>query len=124
MKRLARTIACAAVLTVGIVGGAAPSASALVNTCAGPAATSCVTPGYHSYIESRSSKTGGAAAHICTQLVNVLSGVVAIDCSYNGTFIRTCYQVGWTTYGQHWGSSNDWTVNGRDATASDATTCT
>ncbi|MBF6619183.1 MAG: hypothetical protein ITG02_03015 [Patulibacter sp.] len=123
MKRLATSLACAVAVAAGIVGAAAPSASALVNTCSGPAASSCTTPGYHSYSESRSSKTGGAAAHVCTQLVSVLGLVLAIDCSYNGTFIRTCYYGASTSYGQHWGSSNDWTINGRDATPSDATTC-
>jgi hypothetical protein len=123
MKHLAKSILCSAVLMVGAFAAVAPSASAYVDTCSGPAATSCTTSGNHSYSESRSSKTGGAAAHVCTQLVSVLAGVVAIDCSYNGTFIRTCYYGGYTSYGQHWGSSNEWTINGRDATLSDATTC-
>jgi hypothetical protein len=122
MKRLALSTLTVAALAVGTAGIAAPSASALVNTCSGPALTGCTTPGYHSYNESRSSKTGGAAAYICTNLT-AATGWVAGNCAYEGTFIRQCYYGGSLVYGSHTGSSNAWTVDGRDATASDATTC-
>lgn len=123
MKRLVKSLTCALVVAAGAAAVTATPASALVNTCSGPAASSCVTPGYHSYIESRSSKTGGAAAHVCTQLVSPSNHAVVVDCSYNGTFIRACYYGVYNTFGQHWGSSNEWTINGRDATASDANVC-
>lgn len=124
MKRLALSIFTASALAVGAVGIAVPSASALVNTCSGPASTGCTTPGGHSYIESRSSKSGGAAAYICTSLRSASTGSeVAGNCSYDGTFIRQCYYGGILVYGAHYGSSNAWTVDGRDATSSNATTC-
>lgn len=123
MKRLALSILSASAVAVGTAGIVAPSASALVDTCSGPAATGCVSGnGYRSYIESRSSKTGGAAAYICTALKSTLIEVAG-NCSYEGTFIRVCYYGGALVYGSHYGSSNAWTVNGRDATSSDATTC-
>lgn len=124
MKRLALSILAAAGVAAGTAGIAAPSASALFNNCSAPALTGCRTPasGSHTYIESRSSKTGGGAAYICTLLHNGAGSVVA-DCSYNGTFIRVCYGGGQLVFGAHDGSSNAWNVDGRDATASDATTC-
>ncbi len=121
MKRLAPSILAAAAVAVGAIGIAAPSASALVETCSAAASPGCVTSN-HSFIETRSSKTGGAAAHICTAL-SASTGSVAGNCSYEGTFIRVCYYGGLLVYGSHWGSSSAWVVNGRDATASDANVC-
>jgi hypothetical protein len=124
MKRLALSILSAAAVAVGTVGIVAPSASALFNVCSGPAGTGCRTAGGHTYNESRSSKTGGAAAHVCTALMNASTDLeVAGNCAYNGTFIRQCYYGGILVVGAHYGSSNAWTIDGRDATASDATTC-
>lgn len=124
MKRLALPIISAVAVAIGTAGIVAPSASALVNTCSGPALSGCTTfsGGYRSYNESRSSKTGGAAAHVCTSLHST-SSEVAGNCAYDGTFIRVCYYGGILVYGSHVGSSNAWTIDGRDATASDATTC-
>jgi hypothetical protein len=124
MKRLALSILSATAVAAGTVAIAAPSASAFFSTCTGPAATGCHTLywGYQSYNESRSSKSGAAAAYICTSL-KASTGEVAGNCSYNGTFIRQCYYGGAAVYGSHTGSSDAWTVEGRDATAADATTC-
>lgn len=124
MKRLALSILSATAVAAGVAGVAAPSASAFVATCSGPAAIGCSTIfyGYQQYNESRSSKSGGAAAYICTALKSS-STEVAGNCSYNGTFIRQCYYGGAGVYGTHTGSSDAWTVEGRDATAADATTC-
>lgn len=124
MKRLALSILSATAVAVGTVGIAAPSASALFNVCSAAASPGCHTlfDGYRSYIESRSSKSGAAAASICTSLTST-SGVVAGSCANDSTFIRVCYGNGAYVYGSHWGSSSAWIVDGRDATASDATTC-
>lgn len=123
MKRLALSILSSAAVAVGTAGIVASSASALVDVCSGPAATGCTSGnGYRSYNESRSSKSGAAAAYICTSLKSNLLEVAG-NCSYEGTFIRQCYYGGSLVYGAHTGSSNAWTVDGRDATASDATTC-
>lgn len=124
MKRLALSTLSVVAVAVGTAGITAPSASALVNTCSGPALTGCTTfaGGYRTYVETRSSKSGGAASYVCTYL-NAPSGSVTGNCSYNGTFIRVCYYSGILVYGSHDGSSNAWAVDGRDATTSDATTC-
>lgn len=124
MKRLALPILSAAAVAVGTAGIAAPSASALVNTCSGPAATGCTTlfDGYRTYIESWSSKTGGNASSICAYF-STASGTVAGGCASNATVTRQCYGLGLGVYGRHWGSSDAWTVDGRDATASDRVYC-
>lgn len=122
MKRLALSILSAAAVAVGTAGIVAPSASALVNTCSYPSVPGCATPGNHSYIETRSSKTGGVATYVCTALNSPSGGLVG-NCSYDGTFIRQCYYGGILGWGSHYGSSSAWNVDGRDATASDATTC-
>lgn len=122
MKRLILSTLCTAAVVAGLGGITATSASAFVRTCSGPAATGCTPPdGAHSYIETRSSKTGGAAEYVCTHLAT--SVVVAGNCVNNGTFIRVCYYGAGLVTGFHYGSSNAWNVDGRDATASDATVC-
>lgn len=124
MKRLAISILSATAVAIGTAGAVAPSASALVNYCSGPGAAGCNTffDGYRSYNETRSSKSGAAASYVCTSLKTAVTEVAG-DCSYNGTFIRVCYYGGAGVYGVHTGSSNAWVIEGRDATASDATTC-
>lgn len=124
MKRLALSILSAAAVAAGTAGIAAPPASALFSVCSAAASPGCATlfDGYRSYIESRSSKTGGAAASICTSLIST-SGTVSGNCASESTFIRICYGGGAYVYGNHWGSSSAWIVDGRDATVSDATTC-
>lgn len=118
-----QTLLCGAALAVGGAGLLASPASGYVRTCSGPALTGCVPPdGNHSYIETRSSKTGGAASYICTALVTG-SLYAAYACADNGTFIRSCYYGAQLVQGYHWGSSNAWSVDGRVATVSDATTC-
>jgi hypothetical protein len=102
-----------------VVAGAHP-ASALVDTCSAPAYTGCTTS-THTYIESRSQKSGAAAQYICTWLGDG-AGYVG-NCLYNTTFIRICNYTQDLRYGLHYGSSNEWTISGRDATASDATVC-
>lgn len=102
-----------------VVVGATP-ASALVRNCAAPAYSGCTTE-VHSYLESRSQKSGAAAQYICTYLVT--GGNYAGNCLYGTTFIRVCNYPQEFRYGLHYGSSKDWTVDGRDATASDATVC-
>lgn len=101
------------------VAGATP-ASALVRNCSAPAYSGCTTE-VHSYVESRSQKSGAAANYICTYLVSGPN--YAGNCVYNTTFIRVCNYPQDFRYGLHYGSSNAWTVDGRDATASDATVC-
>lgn len=119
----AQTLLCGAALAVGAAGLLASPASGYVRTCSGPALTGCTPPdGDHSYIETRSSKTGGAASYICTLLVSGSSNVAGA-CSENGTFIRACYYGLYLSHGFHYGSSNAWSVDGRVATVSDATTC-
>lgn len=107
------------VLGVVTVAGAAP-ASALVDTCSAPAYTGCTTS-THTYVESRSQKSGAAAEYIYTWLGDG-AGYVG-NCLYNTTFIRICNYTQDLRYGLHYGSSNGWTISGRDATASDATVC-
>jgi len=101
------------------VASATP-ASALVRNCAAPAYSGCTTE-VHSYVESRSQKSGAAAEYICTYLVSGPN--YAGNCLYGTTFIRVCNYPQDFRYGLHYGSSNAWTVDGRDATASDATVC-
>lgn len=124
MKRLALSILSAATVAASTAGIAAPSASAVVNTCSAAASPGCSTlfAGYQYYIETRSSKSGGAAASICTSL-STTAGTVAGSCANESTFIRTCYGNGAPVFGSHWGSSSAWTVDGRDASVGDATTC-
>lgn len=124
MKRLALSVLSAAAVAAGTTGLAAPSASALVNYCSGPAASGCDTyfGGYRSYIDSYSDKSGDPAAEICTRLFSA-TGTVVSGCGYQATYVRRCYYGGSLVYGVHWGSSSAWTVNGRDATASDAVGC-
>jgi hypothetical protein len=112
---------CLGLIVAGVVAiaGATP-ASALVDTCSAPAYTGCTTS-THTYIESRSQKSGAAADYICTWLGDG-AGYVG-NCLYNTTFIRICNYTQDLRYGLHYGSSNAWTISGRDATASDATTC-
>lgn len=98
----------------------ATSASALVDTCSAPAYTGCTTS-THTYLESRSQKSGAAADYICSYLSN--GAGYAGNCAYNTTFIRVCNYTQDLRYGLHYGSSNAWTVSGRDATTSDATVC-
>lgn len=124
MKRLALSILSATAVAAATAGIGAPQASALFSVCSNAASPGCHTlfDGYRSYIETRSSKTGGAAASICTSLTST-STVVTSTCANESTFIRTCYGGGALVYGSHWGSSSAWVVDGRDATISDATTC-
>lgn len=124
MKRLALAILSSAAVAAATVGIAAPSASAIVNTCSAAAVPGCATlfGGYQTYNESRSSKSGAAAASICTYLIGY-AGTVAGSCANESTFIRVCSGTGVPVYGSHTGSSSAWIVDGRDATPSDATTC-
>lgn len=123
MSSLGKSLACAVVLAAGASGFASSSASAYVRTCSGAAASGCYSPdGDHSYIETRSSKSGAAANYICTTLIQGTTFLRA-DCYENTTFIRLCYYGGYNGHGFHYGSSNAWTVDGRDATLSDATFC-
>lgn len=103
-----------------MVAAGATSASALVRNCAAPAYSGCTTE-VHSYLESRSQKSGAAAEYICTYLVSGPN--YAGRCLQGTTFIRVCNSPQDFRYGLHYGSSNAWTVDGRDATASDATVC-
>lgn len=124
MKRLALPILTAAAVSIGAAGIAAPPASALFNVCSFAAATGCTTffDGYRSYIETQSSKTGGPASSICAYLTSA-SGNVAGGCIGEATIGRWCNGSGTLVYGRHYGSSNSWTVDGRDATASDSYVC-
>ncbi len=124
MRYLAKTISCAVVLAAGMAGLSASPASALVGTCSNWAIPGCTTTdGHRSYIESRSSKTGAGAAHICAYFAASGSGLISGGCAYNTTFVRNCYYGGLLNYGSHVGSSSEWIVNGRTATASDANVC-
>lgn len=68
-------------------------------------------------------KTGGAAPDfICTYLISG-STILRSQCPQNTTFIRLCYYGGINGHGFHSGSSNGWIVDGRVATASDASVC-
>lgn len=122
-------VACALALAIvgGTLGAAAESARALVNNCAAGAVTGCITNGYHTYQESRSMKTGAGADHICVALVRSDGSTYHPGlCGFNTTFVRLCsphIPPQALTAGLHWGSSNAWTVDGRSATASDATVC-
>lgn len=122
-------IAVAAVLAAAVGGGlsaTAETAEAFVRTCSGLAASGCGTEGYHSYQESRSSKTGGAAASICVALNRSNGASYVSGCGLDTTFYRRCtpnIPPIYNTAGVHWGSSNAWTVDGRDATESDANVC-
>lgn len=124
MRYLGKTLPYAIVAACAVAGAVPASSSALVNTCSSAASPGCSTigGGNHTYIETRSSKSGGAADYVCTSLERAGSPLKA-ECSYNGTFIRACYYGGQLGYGTHWGSSSAWIVDGRDATSSDATTC-
>jgi hypothetical protein len=101
------------------VAGATP-ASALVDTCSAPAYTGCETS-THSYIETRSMKSGAAASYICSSLYD--GSTYVGGCVANTTFVRHCNYAQDFRKGDHWGSSNAWTVSGRDATISDAIVC-
>lgn len=120
MKPSTRIAPLAVMASVPIGVGTASSAVALVDNCAGPAANGCYTA-THTYLETRSMKSGGRANYICSFLRDGASSVG--NCVYNGTFYRGCNYTQDLRYGAHYGSSNQWTVDGRDATASDANVC-
>lgn len=121
MRRALKRGGAAAVVCTAAVGVSGGSAQAYVQVCSGPAQPGCATGGYHSYVETRSMKTGAAANQICTGLVQS-NGILTYACLPNTTFVKTCV-YNQLTYGVHWGSSNQWTVSGRDEAGSDVDTC-
>lgn len=124
MKRLALSILSATAVAVGTAGIVAPSASALVNVCSGPAATGCTTwgSGLRSYVESWSSKTNAPAVSICAYFSSS-AGTVGGNCASSANVVRYCYNDGALVFGRHYGSSDSWIVDGRDATSSDTIYC-
>jgi hypothetical protein len=125
MKRLALSILSASAVAVGAAGLAAPSASALVNYCSGLASPGCNTffGGQRSYVDTYSSKASGDnPAEICTRLRGD-AGIVVSGCANWAMYVRRCYSGLTLVYGEHWGSSSSWTVDGRDATTSDSAGC-
>jgi hypothetical protein len=127
MRRFGLAGALALAAAGGTLGIGAAPATAYVQNCAAAADPGCLTAGYHTYQESRSQKSGAAAAAICVALFREdRSWYHPGACAPSTTFVRICsphIPPQALTGGMHWGSSSAWTVDGRSATASDANVC-